>query len=408
MESNMDILNMDILEKKLCYKLYLTNEGNLSFTTSQYGEVRKTQYTNKTSYSMINLKSDDSSDNLFFDTCPKISWEDDIQLFLLQTSFRQNKMINLSIQISIDKSDQSFMKDSKKSTVSGIETSINISFIYPIGSSFLTIYREHIVPKFLERDAVLNEIKTELMSINDDYGGFLTSTIKKVSIETYDIILPSGKGGVFVHEAIGHCLEADHFFLRQNVFSGKEGKRVTNKNISISDRCKAIDIINYSLSQDGTIPIDVKLVENGYLSSIMSDEYFSKLYGIVDTGNGRAMSCRDMPIPRMRNTYLHNGCTESAEIIRTTKKGVIATEIRGGSVNCANGNFLFNVSHGLVIEDGEIIGITEPFMYSGNVLDALNTIDVIGNDLSFVSAKCGKEGQQLTVAYGQPTLRISR
>jgi TldD protein len=43
----------------------------------------------------------------------------------------------------------------------------------------------------------------------------------------------------------------------------------------------------------------------------------------------------------------------------------------------------------------------------GNSLDVLQKIDAVGNDLAFKSGFCGKDGQQVPVGTGQPTVRIS-
>ena len=39
----------------------------------------------------------------------------------------------------------------------------------------------------------------------------------------------------------------------------------------------------------------------------LSDMYISSCYGVEDTGNGRCATFENMALPRMRNTYLHNG-----------------------------------------------------------------------------------------------------
>lgn len=39
-------------------------------------------------------------------------------------------------------------------------------------------------------------------------------------------------------------------------------------------------------------------------------------------------------------------------------------------------------------------------------MDTIGKIDMIGNDLSFQFAVCGKGGQRIPVSYGQPTIRI--
>lgn len=223
------------------------------------------------------------------------------------------------------------------------------------------------------------------------------------------IILPSGVGGIFIHEAIGHFLEADLFYKKTNILNGCLGKAITsNKSITISDTCSSADMLKYKVSDDGTTPSSVTLVKKGILESIMTDSYFSSIYGIADSGNGRTSDLYNFPIPRMRNTFLHNGTESVVDIIASTKHGIIPIDIQGGNVTVENGNFVYNVSHALIVQNGNIVGVSRPFLFSGNIISALDSIDMIGNDLKFCRAICGKHGQLVDVAYGTPTILISQ
>lgn len=55
---------------------------------------------------------------------------------------------------------------------------------------------------------------------------------------------------------------------------------------------------------------------------------------------------------------------------------------------------------------GEIVSILPPCLLEGNVLKTLNSISEIGNDLEFKFAKCVKDGQELDVSYGCPTIKL--
>jgi hypothetical protein len=223
------------------------------------------------------------------------------------------------------------------------------------------------------------------------------------------IILPAGTGGIFVHEAIGHCLEADQYFKKDAVLNGYLGKTITNnKAITISDSCCSTDMIKYKVSDDGSIPRSLTLVKDGCLENIMTDAYSSSIYGIADSGNGRSANYYSFPIPRMRNTYIHNGTDKVEDIIKSTKYGLIPIDIQGGNVTVETGNFVFNISHALIIQSGEIVGISKPFLFSGNIINAIDSIERIGNDLKFCRDVCGKRGQLIDVAYGTPTILLSQ
>ena len=63
------------------------------------------------------------------------------------------------------------------------------------------------------------------------------------------------------------------------------------------------------------------------------------------TGNGRRQSYSHIPMPRMTNTYMLSGKYEHEELIKSTKKGIYATQFSGGQVDITPpGKFVFSAS----------------------------------------------------------------
>jgi len=79
----------------------------------------------------------------------------------------------------------------------------------------------------------------------------------------------------------------------------------------------------------------------------------------------------------------------------------------GGQVEPATGDFVFGLSEGYLIENGKATAPVRGATLIGNGIDVLAKIDAIGNDLGMKSGFCGKDGQQVPVGTGQPTVRIS-
>jgi TldD protein len=109
----------------------------------------------------------------------------------------------------------------------------------------------------------------------------------------------------------------------------------------------------------------------------------------------------------MTNTYIAPGDADPAAIIADVKRGVYAVSFAGGQVEPATGNFVFGVSEGYLIEDGKVTAPIKGMTLMGSSLEVLQAIDAVGNDLDFKSGFCGKDGQQVPVGTGQPTVRIS-
>ena len=78
----------------------------------------------------------------------------------------------------------------------------------------------------------------------------------------------------------------------------------------------------------------------------------------------------------------------------------------GGQVNTVNGDFVFEVSEGFIIERGQIGHAVRGATLTGNGPKILMEIDRVGSDLGFGIGTCGKEGQGVPVADAQPTIRI--
>jgi TldD protein len=226
---------------------------------------------------------------------------------------------------------------------------------------------------------------------------------------TMTVVLGPGWPGVLLHEAIGHGLEGDFNRKGSSAFSGKIGKRVAAKGVSVVD--------------DGTMPgrrgslnIDDEgnrtqrnvLIENGVLRGYMQDSLNARLMGVPVTGNGRRESFAHVVMPRMTNTYMLNGDKDPKEIIKSVKKGLYAVNFGGGQVDITNGKFVFSASEAFMIENGKVTYPVKGATLIGNGPDVLTRVSMIGNDLALDSGvgTCGKEGQSVPVGVGQPTLRI--
>ena len=110
----------------------------------------------------------------------------------------------------------------------------------------------------------------------------------------------------------------------------------------------------------------------------------------------------------MTNTYIAPGETDPKEIIADTKEGILVVKMGGGQVNTVNGDFIFEVSEGYLIENGEVTEPIRGVSLIGNGPKVLQEIDAVGNDIGFSIGTCGKDGQGVPVSDGLPTIRIPR
>ena len=163
---------------------------------------------------------------------------------------------------------------------------------------------------------------------------------------------------------------------------------------------------SYRFDDEGAPGQRTVLIENGILKNYMYDYLTAKKEGISPTGNGRRESYRHKPIPRMTNTFIMPGTLDAKSIIADTDKGLLVTRMGGGQVNTTNGDFVFEVSDGYLIENGKIAEPVRGATLTGNGPKALSIVDKVGSDLGFSIGMCGKDGQGAPVSDAQPTLRI--
>lgn len=224
------------------------------------------------------------------------------------------------------------------------------------------------------------------------------------------VILGNGWAGILLHEAIGHGLEADFNRKGTSLYSGRIGEKVASK------YCTIIDEGNIA-GRRGSIGCDDEghhsqknvLIENGILRRYMNDKLNSTLMGTTSTGSGRRQSFKHYPMPRMTNTYMLAGESDPQEIIASVEKGFYAKSFGGGQVDISNGNFVFNVTEGYLIENGKITRPVKGANLIGVGPQVLEKVEMVGNDLALDTGigNCGKNGQFVPVGVGLPTCKIS-
>ncbi len=222
------------------------------------------------------------------------------------------------------------------------------------------------------------------------------------------VVVGNGFGGVLFHEATGHGLESDAVQKHASVYEGRVGEKLATSIVSAyDDGTMSGEWGTDAIDDEGTPCQATRVIDEGTLCVFLYDLLRARKDGRESTGNGRRQSFRHLPIPRMTNTYIAPLDVDPADIIADVKQGLYAVSFAGGQVEPATGDFVFGLSEGYLIENGEVTAPVRGATLIGNGIDVLAKIDAIGNDLEMKSGFCGKDGQQVPVGTGQPTVRIS-
>lgn len=222
------------------------------------------------------------------------------------------------------------------------------------------------------------------------------------------VVLAAGDAGIWLHEAVGHGLEADFIRKRTSNYSGRSGVVASERVTLIDDPGVPGGRGSIAVDDEGVIPGPHLLIERGVLRGVLHDRLSAAAAGLPAGGSGRRQSFRDAPLPRMTNTWMAAGDEDPADILRSVKLGVYAARFSGGQVNIAAGDFVFALTEGYLIEDGRLTAPLRGVNLIGNGPAALAAVSMVGHDLQMSEGTwtCTKEGQNIPVGVGMPTVKI--
>ena len=221
------------------------------------------------------------------------------------------------------------------------------------------------------------------------------------------VILCNGIGGILIHEACGHLLEADTIENYSSPFSGKIGQFVANQKLTVIDDPTIVNSWGgYKIDDEGYIPHKTVLIKNGILCNYLYDTKSANSLGKKLHYNARCESFRNQIKPRMSNTYIAAGDDSLDDMIKEIQYGLYVTNIDSGNVEL-DGNFNFSISEAFLIVNGRLSKPVTGATLIGNCSESLKRIDRIASDLKFESAMCTAASGTVPVTVGQPHIRIN-
>lgn len=222
------------------------------------------------------------------------------------------------------------------------------------------------------------------------------------------VIIDNGFGGVIFHEACGHPLEASAVSKNLSPFANKIGQKVASEVVSaIDDGTIEGGWGSGNFDDEGNKTTRNVLIKDGILQNYLIDNFNGRVMNRDGNGACRRESYKYQPTSRMSNTFIDNGKSTFDEIISSTKYGLYAKSLGGGSVNPTTGDFNFAVNEGYIVENGKIAFPVKGATLIGNGADVLLKIDMVGNNLERAQGICGAASGSIPADVGQPTIRVS-
>ncbi|MGB0680096.1 MAG: TldD/PmbA family protein [Polyangiales bacterium] len=224
------------------------------------------------------------------------------------------------------------------------------------------------------------------------------------------VVLAPGDSGILLHEAVGHGLEADFNRKGTSNYTGRIGTEVASPLCTVTDDATlGHSRGSVNVDDEGQVPTCARLIDKGVLCGYMHDVHSAQHFGVMRTGNGRRESFREAPMPRMTNTLLLAGDDSPEDILRSVSKGVYARKFGGGQVDISNGDFVFSLTEGYLIEDGKLTAPLKGVNLIGNGPEVMRQVVMLGHDFALSDGiwTCGKDGQSVPVGVGCPTVKIA-
>ncbi|MBO4622931.1 MAG: glutamate--tRNA ligase [Bacilli bacterium] len=242
----------------------------------------------------------------------------------------------------------------------------------------------------------VGENAVAMLSAEDIAGGKMT------------VVIDNAFGGVILHEACVHSLEATSVARGLSVFCGKLGQKIANDCVTaVDDGTMNGEWGSLNCDDEGNLTHRNVLIENGVLKSYLVDYRNSFRMNHPITGSGRRESYKYSPTSRMTNTFFAPGKYTKEEIIASVKDGFFAAKMGGGSVNPSTGEFNFAVQEGYLIKDGKLTTLIKGATLIGSGAEVLMNVDMIANDnFAMATGMCGSLSGSIPTNVGQPTIRV--
>lgn len=189
--------------------------------------------------------------------------------------------------------------------------------------------------------------------------------------------------GVVLHEAFGHASEGDLVFTGESVLHKKLGEKLASEIVTIIDEGTVEGGYFCPFDDEGHPTQRTPVIKDGILKNYIYDTYTALKDDVQSTGNAQRSYYWMNPQPSPNNLILKTGEASPEEIIRGTKRGIYIEDTIGEWLsNPISGNLNATITHGYLVENGELAEPIKGVVVSGNFYEILKDgIEIIANDL---------------------------
>ncbi|MBT8400138.1 MAG: TldD/PmbA family protein [Rhodothermia bacterium] len=215
--------------------------------------------------------------------------------------------------------------------------------------------------------------------------------------------------GVWIHEVVGHALEADSIERGWSAFGDLLGSKVAPASLTVTDSPLLPDMTGSMQWDDEAVSTrETVLVEAGRIAGVLNDRRSAALAGTECTGNGRRQDYRYRAQPRMSNLIVGSGKADPYELAVGLPRCIVVKSMTGGRLDGRSGGFAFPVGCAEMLAYGECISVLRDLTVSGSSVSALSGLIAVGGDTKPDEGRgrCSKNGQIVDVGMLCPSILI--
>ncbi len=206
------------------------------------------------------------------------------------------------------------------------------------------------------------------------------------------VAVPSTKCPVLIENSVvASLLETlSNSFLAESHFKKTVSPRV---NIGLKVFAPTINIFDSSLEIDGAnaFPFDGEgapsqltvVAQAGTLTSVLSDNYYSKKLKTRCTANSCRSGFDSAPFNGVTNLFIERGKSVQSDLMKDVGSGIMITEVMGlHTANPISGDFSVGAT-GFKVSGGQIDHPVKGIAIAGNLIDLFGNVRRVGADFEF-------------------------
>lgn len=227
--------------------------------------------------------------------------------------------------------------------------------------------------------------------------------------ESAAILLPPGWGGTWMHEAVGHLLEADTALTYGSALHERRGSRVAASSVTVvDDGTLRPSRVAQAYDDEGVATGTTPLIDKGIVVGLLTDRATAARTGLPLTGNGRRPHFGLPPRPRMSNLILRPDAASREEMISAAGTLIVVDRVGHAWVDVKDGVLHIEIEEASLCEGGEPPRFVGRLIASAEPLQLLDRVAAVGRDfaLDMNRGYCLKDGAALPVTIGQPSVLL--